>query len=197
MSKLCGLSFILFAFCGQLLAAIQAPGDGDIGFSEAIGALIQGLVDAEKFEIHEGLPRTSETKLFATERKTKTTVQIDGEWFYATLQEGRLEDVSTLKSLFLGSDLFRPWAGMKLCDGFHADYAVRFKSDKSIYTVLFCFNCHEARIMRESRLFQGDIRVPDFRLTTDLDSEKFGQLQTLLLKYRKERSAPLVQPSGS
>ncbi len=181
--------FILMLFAGRLVATQVASGDSDISFSEATAALTAGLETVGKFEIFEGLPHPdSEKNLFEAENMARTPIRLDDQLFYPIAQEGRLDDVLELQRL-LSTDLLRLWRGQKLCGSFHADFAVRFVSGKSIYCVLFCFGCHEARIMRESQTIKADIHAADFRLTTDLNPEKFEKLRTLLMKYRKERPA--------
>ena len=130
-----------------------------------------------------------ERELFKKERQTKICRQIADEWFYSLPQEVKFEHILALQRL-VDSGLFRPWSGLKFCGGFHADWAVAIPTGKSTLYMLFCFGCHEAKIIREGKPFAADLRTTDFQLTTDLNNKYFEELRALLAAYRKQRPAP-------
>jgi hypothetical protein len=117
---------------------------------------------------------------------TKATLNVDGEWFYASTQLFPAEDVAELQRL-VGSGLFKPWRGVKFCGGFHADYAVRFESGGNVYHVLFCLGCHEAHLVREPKDATAPNASARIRITADLSEAQYPELRMLLKKYRKER----------
>ena len=194
--------FLLFTvsacFLGAEVSAIFLKPDGDtnIGFEEATVALSLAAKQSGKFTVYEGLPHFFEGREFVeNEIRTKPTVLIDENWFYLPSQVMPAGDRSILQQLFLTGG-FKPWHGVKLCGGFHADYAVSFESGGSNgYLVLFCFGCHEARILRmlpDSPKSQG---APGFRLTVDLTEDGYKSLQEFFKKYRKERP-PMPGPKS-
>lgn len=187
---------LLLGLSAKLVGSELAPDDTGIGFTEAVTVLDAALGKADKVEIYEGLPNPfGEDKLVESEKRVKDCREIAGQWFYARPQEGRVELLPELLRL-TEARLFQPWRGMKLCGGFHADYAVAITTGRKTLHVLFCFGCHEAKIVRESEPFTADLKTVDFRITTDLDNKLFAELRTLLAPYRKERPAFTSKPSG-
>lgn len=167
------------------ISATKASGDHGGSFPEIIPAWIKTFADARNLEVFEGLPHPFEGKDFVeNEKQTKATKEIDDNWFYAVPQFANADDKHTLQRLF-AAGLFKPWRGVKFCGGFHGDYAVRYESEGYTYSVLFCFGCHEARILRTSRTYHTT-----YRITTDLAKEQFVELREVFKKYRKERPSP-------
>jgi hypothetical protein len=183
-----GLVFLALAAC-CLRASIPTPragGDTGIAYADATGELARAVAAAETFIVYEGLPHPFEGKEFVEkEFLTKEAVSFDEERFYLPAQSVPAEDAVKLRRLF-DTGLFKPWGGLKLCGGFHADYAISFESGGATYLVLICLGCHEARIIRESSAGQTQRAVKRFRLTTDLKDEGFKELQEILKKYRKQ-----------
>ncbi len=105
------------------------------------------------------------------------------EWIYSAAQEMTTEDIAGFGRLS-DAGLFKVWGGVKFCGGFHGDFAVRFQSGGSAYTVLFCFGCHEARILRQATA--GDAAGIS-RFTTDLATDRFDALVKFFKKYHKLR----------
>jgi len=97
----------------------------------------------------------------------------------------------------LDGGLLQPGGGTKYCGGFHADYAAALTTGKNTLYLLFCFGCHETKIIRESLPFTADLNAVDFRLTTDFNGKSFDELRALLAICRKERPERAVTPSGS
>lgn len=157
-----------------------APGDAPGGLESALGVLKQAVGLAEGAQVFEGLPHPFEKEALEAEKR-KPTVRFDGEWFYE--KPAALETSSRLavEKALLGSSL-TPFRGLKLCGGFHADYAVRWTSDdgRRATLALVCFGCGEARIIAD------DGR----RWTADLSAEGVKELRTFFATYRRERPAP-------
>ncbi len=193
-------AFLLLISVGCLKASILAlnpTGDYGAGFSEATVSVSQALERADKYEVFEGLPHPFEGKKFLeNEILYKGATTLDENWFYSPPQPMADEDKASLQRLF-GADLFKPWRGYKFCGGFHGDYAVRFVSAGETYLVLFCFSCHEARILRIPQVGQNDQRPAGFRLTADLSDAGFKELPGLFKRYHKNRpSTPAPAPKS-
>jgi len=180
----------------SLAGRTKAPDDTGKDFEPAVTALAEALGTAERVEIFEGLPNPSgERDSFAEEKRAKGCREIAGEWFYAKPQEARLADILELQRLTAGG-FFRPRQGLKLCGGFHADYALALIDGKNTHYVFFCLGCHEAKIIGETQPFAAGLFPDDFRLTTDLKPEFFDSWRARLTAYRKERPALVGLPSG-
>ena len=178
---------LLFVCTLGMSGAERAAGDTEIGFNEAVSALVEGLDAATQVEIHEGLPHLGwERQLFEQERKSTECQEIAGQWVYAKPQMMKAVDTAELKRLVAGG-LLLPWRGAKRCGGFHADYVVTITSAKKTLHVLFCFGCHEVKIVREVQAAGNASVSTEFRLTTDVDAEQFKQWTERLDVYRKLR----------
>lgn len=163
-----------------------APGDSGIGLDLAVSEVANALAKAEKVQIYQGLPR--DRNEFEHQKAANICRQITDQWFYSLPREAKFEHVLDLQRLF-DFGLLQPWRGGKFCGGFHADWAVACTTGKSTLYVLFCFGCHEGRIVREGKPFAADLREADFRATADLNGKYFEELRTLLAAYRQEHPA--------
>ena len=186
------LIFFLGGLVLNLKGSEVAPGDKGMGFEPGTNLLAYALATAPQIEIYEGLPR--EMVLNGRPKNTVGCQQITDQWVYSLPQEFRFKHVQKLQRL-VGERLFQPWREGKLCAGFHADYVIAVPSAKDTIYVLFCFGCHEARIVREGSAFASDIRTADFRLTTDLNPKNFEELRSLLTGYHQE-TPPLDPAAG-
>lgn len=140
--------------------------------------------------IYEGLPNPfGEDKLFEAEKKSKPCEQIDCQWVYARPQTPSFETAGRRQQI-LGTQTLVPYRGAKLCGGFHADFSVAWIKGNVTTCALFCFGCHEARIMRTYLPLTSDLNSREFRLTTDISAEGYAELRKLLSAYRKERPLP-------
>lgn len=142
----------------------------------AVSALRHAMASADTVEVFEGLPHPFERDALAAE-KQKATRQLDDQLFYASPQPVSAERRAELES-WIGADAFVPYRGLKLCGGFHADYAVRWTWDqgRSSTVLLLCFGCGEARVLAGARD------------TTDLAGSGKA-LQSFFGAFRKERPA--------
>jgi len=187
---------IIVAACilsGGLQGSIEmrrADGDSDTPFEDVTKPLFQASEGSEKFLVYEGLPHPFEGKEFVeNEIRNQPTVMIDGEWFYLPARPLPVEDKVSLRRLF-AADLFKPWRGYKFCGGFHADYTVGFESGGNSWLVLFCFGCHEARILRQPSTDSNPEAAPKLRLTVDLTDTGYKELKELFKKHRVLRPPP-------
>jgi hypothetical protein len=177
------LIFLLGGLAVALKGGPAAPGDTGMGFESAVTAVARAVGQAQQMEIYEGLPR--EKAAFDTERNKAVCRQITDQWFYSVPEDFRYKHIVKLQRL-LGIGLLQPWREGKVCGGFHADFAVAVTGSQTTIYVLFCFGCHEARIIREGNPFAANLQAADFRVTTDLDAKSFEDLRTLLTGYHSE-----------
>ena len=89
---------------------------------EDLKPLAATIARADRVILHEGLPHPAEDRAFATERKTKKTIDIGGSLFYAEPLALKEEDVKKLTGLLTEETTFVPFGGVKKCGGFHPDY---------------------------------------------------------------------------
>lgn len=157
-----------------------APDDAEGGFERAMTILKESLAPSEGAEVFEGLPHPFEKEARAAEQQ-KPTRRFDEELFYASPAALTPKARRELETLVQSGTLV-PFRGLKLCGGFHADYAVRWLRDKGArqVVVMFCFGCGEARIVAED----GQ------RWTTDLSPEGLKELRAFFAPFRQERPAP-------
>lgn len=135
----------------EMADVLPSPQAARAACDRAIAALLHANAVAETVEVFEGLPHPFEREALAAE-KQKPTRQFDDQLFYAAAQPLSAGQRAELKT-WIGADTFVPYRGMKLCGGFHADYAVRWTWNKgSNETVLLvCFGCGEARVLAAAR----------------------------------------------
>jgi hypothetical protein len=134
--------------------------------------------------LFEGMPHPMlEKKLLAQEVSKNAEIQIDGQKFYKRPQTLQPADQIELLSLISKQSSHVPSVLMKLCGGFHADYALRWKVNGGTNTVLLCFGCHEMVII-----------TSNFKLSTDISNDAYSRLKMLLSKYHQLRPATELLP---
>lgn len=137
--------------------------------------LIATLARANKWVLHEGLPRPGD-KSFENEKKAKKTVSIANWLFYAESLEIKEKDQAQLSELVGSEKTFAAFSGVKKCGGFHPDYALEWRVGKDTYYALICFGCHEVK-------FYG----PGKGAYADIARDGYNSLTALLKPYRKNR----------
>ena len=100
-----------------------------------------------------GLPHPFEEKrAFSEELDSKPVRDILGSFFYQELHPLNVDDQAAIRSALADPRTFLPGpVTMKLCGGFHADFAVEFQHDGEVGAALICFGCSEIKT-----LFQRD-----------------------------------------
>lgn len=147
-----------------------------------LAAFAQATQAAEKVVVFEGLPHpVSERELLAEEKRTKDWWRLHGESFYSAKQTLTVEQRKRLQGV---ERSIAPWSGMKLCGGFHADYAVAWLGKFGVYEMLACFSCGEVRLYG-----------PQMELTGDLKGETAESLRTFLREFQRERPTAAVKKS--
>jgi hypothetical protein len=148
----------------------QAPFDSTVAAIDAA---------AKSAQLFEGLPHPFERELLESEQKRAATRRLHGELFYEKAQAVPSDAAEKLRVAM--NDAVRPYRGMKLCGGFHADYAITWQTGRATYAALVCFGCSEIKL-----------HVPGGELTADMSAEGAKALRLLLEPFRKER--PPRQP---
>lgn len=164
----------------RLANAAMPPGDTEFPFERAVLVLSQTLANAPSIEIYEGLAK--DPAVASSQRQKNSVRQITDQWFYSVPDEIRMKHAMKLQRL-VGSGLIQPWREAKFCGGFHADYAIAVTFPKVTMYMLFCFSCHEARLVREANPFAAELSAPDFRVTMDISDKSFEELRSLLVGY--------------
>lgn len=140
-------------------------------------SFIEGMVMANNIVVYEGLPHDGwEVELYQSERKNKKTRKIHGYYFYEQALDFAEEDKALIRSLNTVEPLFVEWGGMKLCGGYHPDYAIEWQAKQGPYFALICFGCHEVKLFS-----------PKGRLYCDIPDATVKVLKRSLLRYRVNR----------
>lgn len=114
--------------------------------------------------LHEGLPHGMfERELCKSELETKSTEVRHGQLFYVAPIPITPADADALRATFCeaGNYYARDPDAMKLCGGFHADYALTWSSGAGEYELQVCFGCHEADLHTPTGLVALDLRHID------------------------------------
>lgn len=173
----------------MLLEVGRPKDDTHTAINEAVGALIAGLEGADRIEVFRGLPREIwNGSEFEPGKKPEACREIAGQWFYAEPRSVEPKDLPELKRMFKNG-LVERWRGLKLCGGFHADYALVVTKGKTTFYIPTCLGCHEARLIRETPPAGSNPATPDFRVLVDLGNEMVQPWVKWLNAYDKERRA--------
>lgn len=136
--------------------------------------LIGSLAEVALFE---GLPHPYfEEKLRVIELSTHESLDIQGEKFYPEKRAFTRDDAEKVFKLLNTKSTYEPTMWGKLCGGFHADYAIQWKRDDGVTTVLLCLGCGEIRITG-----------PKIKLVSDIALNQVPRLREILFRYRKYR----------
>lgn len=131
--------------------------------------------------IFEGLPHQGwEMDLLKSEIASKDTAKIHGFRFYSNALKPSAGDLEALVDAITNEGGIVEWGGMKLCGGYHPDYAVQWNdSDGNTFEALICFGCHEIKLY-------GD----GVQLYADLNEETYNALKETLNSYGDQRPKP-------
>lgn len=142
--------------------------------------LVQGLRQADRLILHEGLPHHEEAELLTSEKRTKSTRVLHGFPFYRESLEIASADETEIRRLLGTTSSFEKSEGVRLCGGFHPDYAIEWRYQDATFRMLICFGCEEINVYG-----------PDRSLYCVLKNDPAKKVRTILQTYRKNR--PLVQ----
>ncbi len=146
--------------------------------------LITSIRQAERLILHEGLPhQEEEAELLAKEKRTKPTRMLHGFPFYRESAKILAADEAELQRVLGSESSFEKSEGVRLCGGFHPDYAVEWGNHAAVFRMLICFGCEEINVYG-----------PDRSLYCVLKREPAIEVRKLLQTYRKNR--PLIKQSA-
>ena len=129
--------------------------------------------------LFEGLPhQTWEAEALESELASKDTIILGSYPLYDEVRVASEEMTRQLVSILSLPGNLTKWRGVKLCGGFHPDWAITFESKAGILDVFLCFGCQELRLFPRG---QEDFFLADF--TTEAEE----QLKTLLSPFNKHR----------
>jgi hypothetical protein len=153
----CGLLLLivaLLAWDGRMLAMMRFMGNAhrpslDSDF-ERLGELLPaGPVLAE---MHAGLPHPYHDKdEFFHELWKGNNHSIHGYRLYKQPEKPSAAVAATFAEVLADRQSFRPYAGPKMCGGYHADFAVRLESGGESAWFLVCLGCGEVLIYSKDR----------------------------------------------
>jgi hypothetical protein len=117
--------------------------------------------------------------LFATERRRSELIRdIRGNWFYKEPMELSEKLAGELRDVVSNPALFTPNDSIKMCGGFHADFAFEWSRDNAECVTLICFGCREAKTIAGG--------AEEY---VDMTDEANGRLAALLRGVRRHRPA--------
>lgn len=100
--------------------------------------------ESQVVEMFGGLPHNySDREAFADELWNSENHSIHGYRFYSTPVKFSEDFRRIALEVFTEESTFTPYAGPKLCGGYHADFAVRLDDHGQRHWFLVCFGCHE------------------------------------------------------
>jgi hypothetical protein len=144
---------------------------------KTVDALPAILGSPNEIVLWEGMPHQfQEGQLLADELLKNKFTEIRGEKFYRAARSVEKDDVAPLMEMLSSRETHDPSILMKLCGGFHADYALQWKTPHGPVTVLVCFGCHELVMFGRN-----------FSLQSDISQRSYGRLMERLRKYHKSR----------
>lgn len=144
---------------------------------DAARPLVLAIRGADAMSLYEGLPhQRSEREALASERRSKPVVELDGYPFYAEPLELRADDGARLTEILGAAATILPWSGVKLCGGYHPDYALEWRRGEQRYRAHLCFGCEEVKL-----------HGPGIALYYDLSESAVQALWARLRGYRNNR----------
>ncbi len=173
---------------GSLFLAKSAFGDVTVSPKDAAPlyydefAAVAGKSD--QVLLWEGLPSDLKKLSSGQQKAAKISFKIGDQAFYAQaipLTDAEASEVTD--AVLKHRENFRSWSGVKFCGGFHADYAVEWRSKGVTQAqALFCFSCGEARLLVGQRVELVDQSV--------VGNPRF---LALFLPHRRQRPAFQVE----
>jgi hypothetical protein len=139
-------------------------------------AALKFIEGAERISVFEGMPHQNfESELLKNERDKIEETMIGGFPFYPLHQDLREKDEPPLRKLLLNDHSLSPFLYLKMCGGFHPDYAIRFTKGGEHCDILLCFGCGDGMILHHGKVIHCHIH---------------GGWEDLLAGYAKHRPKP-------
>jgi hypothetical protein len=119
-----------------------ADGDGELRYADFIDAMRK----SDLVVVWEGLPRDPDGAAAAAKSPDDKSFQIGDQSFYSHPVPLTGQETAAVTEAIGRRDSFKPWSAFKYCYGFHADYAIEWRSrGVTLAEALLCFGCGEAR----------------------------------------------------
>ena len=109
-------------------------------------------------------------------RGAKPVQELHGYPFYEEPLELRAEDAKRVTRVLAEPGGLQPFAGEKLCGGFHPDYTVEWRNGPDRRRALICFGCDEVKLF-----------APGLEVRHDMSPAGSKELEGVLGGYRKNR----------
>lgn len=170
------LALTMFAGCKKAEPPDELTASYTRSF-ELYPAFAAGVRNSTGLTLYEGLPHPMyERDVAAKEIASKSIVELGEYGFYSEPLSLPESEVAELRALYCDGSTFRAFRGLKMCGGFHADYALVWENGADRIIVQICFSCHEMRTV-----------VGDKWLHCDIQQKAYDQFAAILKKYRKNR----------
>lgn len=141
-----------------------------------VPAAVKFIEGAEKIAVFEGLPHQEETDLLRQEIARVDETRIGGFAFYPHAQDLNEKDEPSVRKHLRVFEGLQPFHLLKMCGGFHPDYAIRFTKGEEHCDILLCLGCGDARILHDGKVIHCHIDK--------------GIWKELLAGYAKHRPKP-------
>jgi hypothetical protein len=153
--------------------------------SDLSGFLVN-VRSAQTVAVYEGLPHQMfENDVYLSELKRADVVRIETFPFYEAPLNVSPPEKSKLTEIVLGDDAHIPYAGPKMCGGYHPDYVLIWDHAGHKSGAMVCFSCHEVIYF-----------TPQGRLIEELGDAAYGNLKAVLSRYRVNRPKALHGENG-
>lgn len=141
---------------------------------------LQRLIrESKQITVIEGLPHPGWEKELWKQEKAKPRQRHDGFYFYSETIVPRPAAAELFRKILIDPATFGEWRGMKMCGGYHPDFAIEFRAAAGEpCRVFLCFGCGEARL-----------HAPGLHLYCELSATAEKQLEETLSAYHKKRPA--------
>lgn len=142
---------------------------------------LEAVRDADEVLVYEGLPHPAwEPELQAVESRRPDLLRLLDYPFYAQPLPVTDDDLRRLTEVALRSESHVRVRGIKLCGGYHPDYAIVWRSGAKTSGALICFGCHEWKIFTgEGRYYQT------------ISDHAYADFHAVLAKYVARRPQPV------
>lgn len=168
----------LLAWDGRALAMIRFMGIAHRPSLNPEFERLEELLPADPVfvELHGGLPHPFHDKSeFARELWKSRNQSIHGYRFYQRPETPSAAVAAAFTEVLANRDSFTPYAGPKMCGGYHADFAVRLGSRGESTWFLVCLGCGEVLLYSKDRNLVCDLEpIAETRLR-EAWSEQLGE----------------------
>jgi hypothetical protein len=134
-----------------------SKGDEFAHFKQEIVPILEGIADAERLVLYEGMPHQGNEKALAKALQEHRSIKRHGFDFYDAQIPVRDEAVKEFRKLFSDPKSYRTYGGSKRCGGYHPDWCLEWTTEGAIYRVLPCFGCGEFQLFGPKNQLYADM----------------------------------------